>query len=107
MFLLANGSNSKVNGCYVEYYPTLNLLYLLDNTGNVLSAGIAPGSTATVSNSQCTLMGAGSSYTASGNTAGLTVNLTFTETNAVNLYVFASDGNGTNTGWVKAGTWNP
>jgi hypothetical protein len=107
VFLLANGSISKANSCYVQYYPTLNLLYLLDNTGNVLSAGIAPGSAVTVSNSQCTLSGAGSSYTVSGTAAALTVNLAFIETKAVNLYVFASDGNGTNTGWVTAGTWTP
>jgi len=107
VFLLANTSLTKANGCYVEYYSFANLLYLKDNTGTVISAGVTPGSTATVSNSQCTLAGTGSSYNVSGNTATLTVNLTFKETAAVNLYVYATDKNGTSVGWVTSGSWTP
>ena len=107
ILLLANTTLTKANGCYVEYYPSSNLLYLKDNTGTVLSAGVTPGSSATVSNSQCTLAGTGSSYSASGLTTTLTVNLTFSETAPLNLYVYATDKNGAAVGWITEGTWTP
>jgi hypothetical protein len=100
-----NGAHS----CYVIYYPATNLLYLENDGGMGVSAGIAPGSAGSVSNSQCTLAGTGSSYTASGNTATLNVALTFSSTFLVpaNVYLYASEANTTasNSGWIKEGTW--
>ena len=89
----------------MEYYPTSNLLYLKNNAGTGLSAGITPGSSATASNSQCILSGAGSSYSISGNTATLAVALGFSSSAYNNSYVYASDKAGNNTGWVQKGTW--
>jgi hypothetical protein len=106
--ILFNAAISAVNGCYVYYYPASNLMYLENNGGTGLTAGIAPGSTSTVSNSQCTLAGTGSSYTPSGNDATLVVALTFsgTFTGSKNVYLMAV-GETLNSGWVLKGTWTP
>ena len=104
-FLLFNTSVSSVNACYVQYYPSSNLLYLKNDAGTGVTAGVTPGSSATVSNSQCTLSGTDSSYSASGNTATLKVAPTFTSSAFTNVYLYASDVDGTNSGWVQKGTW--
>jgi len=107
-YILFNTAVSSANACYVEYYPASNLLYLKNDAGTALSAGVTPGSSATVSNSQCTLSGTGSSYSTSGNSATMNVALTFSSAfaaSAKNIYLYASEKNGTNSGWVQKGSW--
>jgi len=106
-YILLNSSVSTSNGCYVGYNPTTNLLSLKNDAGTGSAGSVTPGSTATISNSQCTLAGTGSSYSTSGNTATLEVALTLSGSTATNVYLYASDRNGTNSGWVKKGTWTP
>ena len=106
-YILLNTTLSAVNGCYVEYTPSTNLLSLKNNAGTGFVGSITPGSSGTVSNSQCTLSGTGSSYTATGTTATLQVALTLTGSTSESVYLYASDRNGANTGWVKEGTWTP
>ena len=105
--LLFNSAVSGAHGCYVTYYPATNLLYLENDGGTGTLPGVTPGSTASASNSQCTLAGTGSSYSAAGNTATLNVALTFTSTLPENVYLYASESNATasNSGWIKEGTW--
>ena len=105
--ILFNTSVAAAHSCYVYYYPATNLLYLENDAGNGLTAGITPGSSATVSSSQCTLAGTGSSYNAAGNNATLVVALTFsaTFTGLKNVYLYAG-GATANSGWVQKGTWN-
>ena len=99
--------NSTVNGahaCYVQYSPAVNLLYLENDGGTGVSAGITPGSQATVSNSQCKLIAAASNYLVSGNSGTLFVTITFTSALPTNIYLFAASASG-NSGWVQQGTW--
>jgi hypothetical protein len=105
--LLFNGAVSGSHACYVLYYPATNLMYLENDGGTAQLAGIVPGSAGMASNSQCTLSGAGSSYSASGNTATLNVALTFTSKLPENIYLYAAEANLTdsNSGWIKLGTW--
>jgi hypothetical protein len=107
--LLFNTAVNGANACYVKYYPATNLLYLENDGNTALSAGVAPGSVGSVSNSQCTLSGTGSSYNASGKTATLSVALTFTATLPTNIYLYASEANATasTSGWIKLGIWGP
>jgi hypothetical protein len=102
-------ASTGANACYVFYYPSPNLLYLDNNAGTGLSAGITPGSSSQVSNSQCTLSGTGSSYGVSGNTATLAVALTFsgTYTGQKNISLLAQGNDGSSSGWVTKGTWTP
>jgi hypothetical protein len=78
--ILFNTAVSGASGCYVYYYSVRNKLYLENDAGTGLSAGIKPGSSATLSNSQCTLVGTGSSYNVSGTNGALIVALTFSGT---------------------------
>jgi hypothetical protein len=107
--LLFNNTTSTAHGCFVSYRPATNLLYLENDGGTGELAGIAPGSAGSVSNSQCTLLGTGSSYSASGSTATLNVALTFSGTflapNKVYLYAAEANTSASNSGWVTEGTW--
>jgi len=107
--MLFNTAASVANGCYVTYQPGTNGLYLYNNAGTAATGPIAPGSSSTLSNSQCTLSGTGSSVTASGNDLSVTYNLTFSGsfTGAKNVYMSGTDASGTNTGGVLEGSWTP
>jgi YVTN family beta-propeller protein len=105
--VIFNSSASAVNSCEVLYAPATNLLYLLNDAGTG-SSSITPGS-GTLSNSQCTISGSGTSVVRSG--AALTLNLDVTAsptyTAAQTIFLFADDNSGANTGLVNAGTWTP
>jgi YVTN family beta-propeller protein len=103
--IIFNTTPNETNACYVMYLN--ELLYLQNDGGTGWSAGITPGSAATVSNSQCTLAGTGSSYSASGDIATLGVALTFTGSfgGPKNIYLRATERNGSSSGWVQMGTW--
>src|SRR5208283_2771886 len=75
--LLFNTSTSGASACSVYYSVASNQLYLYNDAGSTLSAPVVPGSASMVANSQCTLNGAGSSYSKSGNNLTLNVALTF------------------------------
>jgi sugar lactone lactonase YvrE len=107
--MLFNTSISAAGACYVYYYPVSNLLYLENDSGTAASAGVTPGSSAQVSNSQCTLTAAGSSTSISGNNLTLNIALTFSATylGAKNVYLYASSEGGANSYWVQKGAWTP
>jgi len=100
----------KVSGaCYVAFVPASGEMYLYNDAGTaVLTPGIAPGSSASVSNSQCTLAGTGSSFSASGDNVTLNVALTFSPSFTGRKDVFLDAvGKVSNSGWVQKGTWTP
>jgi hypothetical protein len=107
--MLFNTAVSGPHSCYVFYYPSSNLLYLENDSDTGLTAGIAPGSTGQVSNSQCTLAGTGSSRGVSGSNLTLKAALKFNNTfvGQKNVYLRADEDNGTTSGWVQKGTWTP
>jgi hypothetical protein len=110
MQLLFNTTPNRPSGCNVNYKPAENTIYLYSDDGSAFLAGVTPGSRTQVSNSQCTLNGAGSSISISGNTLVLNVSLTFsaTFTGQENAYTYAQWNDGSNTGgWQQAGTWTP
>jgi DNA-binding beta-propeller fold protein YncE len=105
--LLINTAISAANGCYVQYSPAQNTLYLENNAGNA-SATLTPGAPTSVSNNQCTLSGIGSTVNTSGTDMTITFALSFTNTFTAkqNLYLLAGD-NAASTGWVLSGSWTP
>jgi hypothetical protein len=109
--VLINSTLSGVNGCYVYYYPATNAMYLENNAGTGTLGPITPGSSSTLSNSQCTLNGAGSSATGSGNTLKVYFAITFANTYAglKNIYIDATAENGaiSGGGFAAKGTWTP
>jgi hypothetical protein len=95
------------DSCYVLYYPAANLVYLLTNAGAATNK-LTPGS-GTISNSQCSISGSGTSVVKSGDslTLNLAVTATTTYTGKQTIFMYADDASSTNTGWVNKGTWSP
>jgi hypothetical protein len=94
----------------VSYYPKTNLLYLRSDAGSaLLSPALVPGGAGTVSNSQCTLNGAGSSFSISGNNLTLNVAVTFSGSfsGSHKVYLYATGFSGQSSGFVQKGSWAP
>jgi hypothetical protein len=94
--------------CYLAYSQPLNVLYLVNDSGNSLSTGLRLNAdNNVVSNSQCTVYGAGSTSTIAGNTLTLTLNLAFLPGWSGDrvIYLAARNASGSqNTGWQPAGS---
>jgi uncharacterized protein YkwD len=101
------GNGNLVNACWFAYFPAWNSFYLVNDSGNSLAGPLTPGSGGSLSNSQCTLNGTGSSAAGSGNSLTLKVNLTF---KAAFDGAKANDGSLVNnagqlTNWSQLGNW--
>jgi hypothetical protein len=106
--ILINTSVKGAGSCSVNYYPAGNELALENDTATGTSA-LQPGSSATISNSQCTLSGVGSSVTKSGKQLAVVYALTFSSsfTSLQKVFLRSEDVNGSNSGWVPESTWTP
>ncbi len=92
---------------YIGYYASSNLIYPKNNANTGFVGSITPGTNTSLSNSQCTVCGMGSSYSVAGSNGILSLNVTFTGTAAQSTYLYASYKTGANTGWVLEGSWTP
>jgi hypothetical protein len=106
--MLFNTSLSGGSGCYLIYYPGSNAFYLENNADSATVGPLAPGSSATISNSQCTLAGTGTSVSTSGNNMTVKFALTFSSTfdGSEKVYMGANSASAAS-GWVQEGTWTP
>jgi hypothetical protein len=97
----------EANSCYLYYVRSINRLYLLNDTGNELTSSVPVGADRTIANSQCSLRGAASSVTASGNTLTLNLAITFTPGYAgpKTMFGYAQDNGYQVSGWQTLGTW--
>jgi len=102
--------NSAIDGrqaCYLAFAPASRSLFLVDDAGDAggpYSGTVIPGS-GTVSNSQCTAGGPGSTFTGSGNTLTLTLPIAFTEAFAGNqIFFLAARSNTVSSGWQAVGS---
>jgi sugar lactone lactonase YvrE len=99
------------SGCYIAYAVQSGTLYLVDDAGDAggpFAGTMALPGAGSVSNSQCTVNGSGSSVGGSGNTLTLTLNMSFKAAFAGNriFYTAAGDMSGTkNSGWQALGAW--
>ncbi len=105
--ILVNDWLDGRNACYIAYSRPLGVLYLVNDAGTALLPGLYLGSGSSVSNSQCTIYGAGSFASGSGNTLTLTLNMSFQPAFAGNraFYLAARDILEHNSGWQVMGTW--
>ncbi len=99
---LINSTLSGSGGCFVQADPTG--IYLVNDADSALFGPLVGGST--LSNSQCTLNGAGTSVLNSGTTSTLTLSLTFKSSFAgtKNIYMYTDDSSGNNSNWTLRGT---
>ncbi len=84
------------------------MLYLVNDAGTALLPGLVMNGSGSVTNSQCTVNGVGSSAAGGGNTLVLTLNISFTAAFSGNRLIYmaardATDSN--NTGWQPMGSW--
>ena len=109
--VLFNNFLDGIQGCYVAYSVPSATLYLVDDGGDAggpFAGYLALPGTGSVSNSQCTVSGVGSTASGSGNTLTLTLNVSFTPAFAGNRIFYTAAGNaaGTeNSGWQALGAW--
>jgi len=103
--VLFNTALTAVSGCEVDYYRASNALKLLTDSGGQPSGSLTPGS-GSQQNSQCTLNGASSSVSSSGNVLTLNIALTFQPAfgNVLNVYMEAASPAGS-APWQQKGTW--
>ena len=104
---MGSPAGSASNSCYVLYYPATNVLSLL-NTAGTATTKITLGS-GTLSNSQCTIHGSGTTVVRSGDslTLNLAVTASSTYTGALKSFMYAEDNSGAKTAWTNEGTWTP
>jgi glucose/arabinose dehydrogenase len=104
MYALFSGSGGGV--CLVYYDRSSNTLGLLNDAGNQYVTGIAGGA-GTLANSRCSITLASSSAVVSGNTLTLNLATAFGApfAGAMNIYLYAANMAGLNSGWQLRGTW--
>ena len=107
VYALFNGSLNGAGGCVPYYIPGGNVLYLFDNLGAGLIGPITPGQGGSLSNSQCTINGTGSSAVGTGNMLALTLAVVFNPSfkGKQTLFGYVSDNANLNSGWQTLGTW--
>ncbi len=110
--VLINEFIDGIDACYLAYSESSNTLFLVDNGGDAggpYAGSMVLNGSGSIQNSQCQIVGAGSSATGSGDTLTLTLNVFFYEGFAGNptVYSAARDSGGNhNTGWQALGTWS-
>src|SRR5262249_54972953 len=75
--ILINNFLDGRQACYLAYSRPSNVLYLVNDAGAGLSNGLTLGGSGSISNTQCTISGAGSSVSGNGNTLTIMLNVSF------------------------------
>ena len=103
---LFNSSLSGTGACWVFYNRPVNGFYLINDAGTSFLGPLTVGSAGTLTNSQCTLNGTGSSVSGTGNTLTVILSVTFTASFGAgqNIFIYAGDQAGNNSGWQAKGT---
>lgn len=108
-YVLVNDAIAQTGGCYVQFRPTLNSLWLRADNGASWLGPVTLGSGNNLSNSQCTVNAGGSSASRLGTDVTLDLRLTFAPgfMGQRNVYLFAADFSGRVSGWQLRGSWTP
>ncbi|HMF74126.1 MAG TPA: S53 family peptidase [Bryobacteraceae bacterium] len=105
MLITSNGTGS--NACYLIYQASDNGLYLTADNGATLLGPVTPGSSSTLSNSQCSVAASGVSVSPVGNILTITETPKFASSFAGSkttmMYTFNNANVGS--GWSNVGTW--
>jgi hypothetical protein len=106
VYFLIDRTLSGVNACYLVYQRGTNLIYLLNDDSSAWLTAVTPGTSASVSNSQCTLLAADSSITGNGNAMTVQFGVQYKSgfTGLKSIYVLARDLGNADTGWQTMGT---
>ena len=105
--VLINDFVDALRACYVALVWQSNVLFLVNDAGTGVLPGLPLNGTGSVSNSQCTVNGSGTSMTAIGNKITLTLNLSFPPGFKGNKVVYPAArnvGDTATSGWLAMGT---
>jgi len=107
VYFNATLANPASQSCFLYYNVATNQINLL-NDGSTAYSTTTPGATTTLQNSQCSLNAGATSVVLSGNVLTLNLAITFAQVyaGAKNIYLYATDVSGANSGWQSSGTWN-
>jgi hypothetical protein len=99
-------SGTGASSCLLYYDSTVNQINLMNDAGTGWTAAV-PGAATTLQNSQCSVNVGASSLSSSGSTLTLNLAMTFEPAyaGAQNIYMYAADVSGANSGWQSLGTW--
>jgi len=106
--VLINNVLSGKNACDLEYVPSSNTIYLVNDAGaGVAGSMVLNGGGGSIQNSQCQINSAGSAATTTGTTLALTLNVTFESAFAGNRIVHLRQvaQSGSSSGWQRVGVW--
>ena len=103
--VLINKALDGRHACFIGYSRPDNMLCLVNDNSDGLLPGLLLNGSGAVSNSQCTVTGAGSTAVGRGNTLTLTLNLSFSPAFTGNklVYIAARDSAENNSGWQTLG----
>ena len=106
VYITAALVNPASNSCLLYYSVATNQINLAQDSGAAFLAA-TPGAATMLANSQCSLNVAGASVVRNGNTLTLNLPMTFLPAyaGAKNIYMYAADVSGSNSGWQQLGTW--
>jgi hypothetical protein len=106
VYFNATLANPAINACLLYYSLATNQINLLGDNGTTWQAATL-GAAATLTNSQCSINVAAATVLPSGNTLTLNLAMTFQAAFAgtKNIYLYATDLSGANSGWRGLGTW--
>jgi hypothetical protein len=106
---IVNSALSVVGSCFVAYDATANTLLLADDGGTGWSPPIPVGSTASISNSQCTVHGTGSLVSTGPGTLTVAIPITTGPgfDGSTLVYGLSLDAAGGSSQWQSVGSWNP
>ncbi|SPF49703.1 hypothetical protein SBA4_4150012 [Candidatus Sulfopaludibacter sp. SbA4] len=105
--ILVNSAIDGRHACFLAFVLSSNSVLLVDDAGDAAGPyqGLVLPSSGSISNSQCTINGAGSSVSRSGNTLTLTLSMTFSQGFAGNQVFYLAARNSTeNSNWQEAGS---
>ena len=109
-FLVNANTGIPPNTCHGFYERATNGVYLYDDGLGRLLGPLTPGTAGTLQNGQCVINGPTTAVTAAGTNLTLTLGTTLRGTFATspeNVYFWARDSVGNDTGWVQTARWNP
>jgi hypothetical protein len=97
---------SAANSCYIFVDTRSRWIYLANDAATNWLGPVAPGTAATLQNSQCAISVGAASSLGAGDTLGFSLPLSFPAGAGMkNVYMYAEDASGLNTGWQQRGAW--
>jgi hypothetical protein len=99
-------AQSAANSCMAYYSRPTNEIFILNDAATAWTSAVL-GTSGTLQSSSCSIALASSVATANGNTLTLNLSVTFplASAGAKNIYMYADDMAGNNSGWQTRGTW--